>query len=160
MLALTIIQATVFIAYILFILYRFGILPSISHSWYKLKPLNRGYLFTFFCWSIGFIMLFYNTGKSPFFFLSGAGLIFTGAATAFKTHHSTERIVHFVGATTCVAAALMALWIDYGMWYYITFYAPIYIIFKLIKFKNYIWWVEIIAFITILIGVINHSLTL
>lgn len=151
---LTIIQSIVFITYVLFIVYRFGILPSISESWYKLKPLNLGILFTLFCWGIGLPMVFRNTGISPFFFISGAAICFTGVATAFKLQYGIERIVHAAGAIICVIAGLIALWVDFGMWCPSAVFFIGALIIKAAKIKNEIWWIEIYSFIVILAGLI------
>lgn len=151
---ITIIQSLVFITYVLFIIYRFGVLPSISESWYKLKPLNLGILFTFFCWGIGLPMVFRNTGISPFFFISGAAICFTGVATAFKLQYGIEKIVHAAGAIICVIAGLIALWVDYNLWLPSAVFLGGFLIIKSAKIKNEIWWIEIYSFVVILAGLI------
>ena len=152
----TIIQATVFIVYVYFIYSQFGILPSISDSWYKLKPLKLGFLFTLFCWGVGIPMLFHTSDISPFFFFSGSGLCFVGVATAFKLKIGIERYVHGAGAIICVISGLIALWTDYKLWFPSLLFIIGTIIILLIKTKNKIWWFEIAAFLSILSGLIYH----
>ena len=43
------IQFTVFLSYVGYIYSKFGILDSISESWYRLEIYNQSYLFTLFC---------------------------------------------------------------------------------------------------------------
>lgn len=152
---ITIIQMLIFLLYVGFITYKFGVLPSISDSWYELKPLKLGFLFTLFCWSIGFLLVTYSGyTNTPFFFLSGAGLCFVGVATAFKIKKSTERRIHVIGANVCVLSALVGLWVDFHLWYFLPLFLLCYLILKLLKIKNIIWWVEITAFVLILIGLL------
>lgn len=106
---LTLIQGLIFITYVIFIMIKFkGPLSSISDSWYKLgEPLNI--LFTLFCFSIGLMMPFHIVGIAPiFFFLSGSGLCFTGAAAMFKDDNMTS-LVHRIGATICVIGGLLGI---------------------------------------------------
>ncbi len=152
---ITIIQMFIFLLYVGFITCKFGILASISDSWYELKPLKLGVLFTLFCWSIGFLLVSYTEQTdSPFFFLSGTGLCFVGVATAFKIKKTTERTIHMVGASLCVLSALVGLWIDFHLWYFLPLFIVSYLALKLMKIKNLIWWVEITAFVLILIGLL------
>jgi hypothetical protein len=129
----------------------FGILPSISNSWYKL-PDNRKRLFTYFCLSIGLLMM-YHGGIS--FFLSAAGLTFTGIASEYESKGGSHtNIVHFVGAGVCIVSALLGLVFEYQMIIPILSFVTLTVIAFLLKIKNKLWWLEIIAFLSIMVGLL------
>jgi len=147
---ITLIQTLIFVSYIGFLLVKFKRpLSSISDSWYKLDG-NLKHLFTAFCWSLGFLQLFQTDGSSGFFFLAGAGLIFTGAATAFK--ESMTGTIHFIGAYTCIISSLVALIVERNNYIPAILFGIVAIILYALKIKNRTWWVEIAAFACILIG--------
>lgn len=146
---LTLVQAFIFLSYIIFLMIRFkGPLPSISESWYKL-----GYpgdiLFTLFCWILGFTMAFRGDISSLFFF-SGAGLLFVGAATMFKNKITST--VHFIGAGSGIIFALLGILSAYGNPYPIIGWVIITLLIYLLKVKNHMWWIEIAAFLGVIIG--------
>lgn len=148
----TIIQTIVFIAYVMFLWIKFkGPLPSISESWYRL---NGGWksLFTFFCWGIAFPMCFQTNGTTGLFFLSGAGIGFVGAATMFRSGDKTTTWVHFIGAVTCIIAALAGIFFERGYILPFLIWAVVSILIELFKVKNAMWWIELSAFIAIIYG--------
>jgi len=150
MLWLTIFQAIVFISYITFLLIRFkGPLESISDSWYQLpKPWN--WLFYIFCLLLGGSTIFQGDFTTPLFFFGGAGLMFTGTAGAFKS--STTKTVHFIGAIMVILFSLLGLGVERHCWYPIFAFTALSSLVILIKIKDRTWWIEICAFIAILIG--------
>lgn len=150
--SITIFQASVFLLYVGFLLYRFRKpLPSISDSWYELKEPAR-WLFTLFCWSLGGAMLFQGTEETPLFFLSGTGLMFVGAATQFKWSGANSNLVHFGGALVGIMGALCGLGIEYGNWKPLLVWSIGTLLLQYIKIRNFIWWVEILAFVSIIGG--------
>ena len=110
LLSLTLIQLVVFTLYVGFITKKFGVLPSISDSWYSL-PVSQKALFTLFTWGIGIPMLFYG---SVWFFLSGVGLTFVGAATQFKMTISYTKQIHYIGALTGILFSLIGIFSLWG----------------------------------------------
>lgn len=140
---------TVFVSYVAYIWSKYGVLKSISQSYYelpeKLKP-----LFTFFCW--GFAIPAIILGSSGIMFLAGAGIAFVGAAAAFKETMTKE--VHMVGAGVGVFASQLAIIFQYGMWpVSATFFglSLLLLIFRKKINKKHIWWIEILAFLSICI---------
>jgi hypothetical protein len=101
---LLLIQVISFITYMTYVIYNFGILKSISESYYKLSRAGK-FLFTLFIWSISIPMAMYGTAL---FFWSGACLSFVGAATMFKDDTMTKK-VHYIGAFLGFTLALVAL---------------------------------------------------
>jgi len=146
-----IIQAIVFIVYISFIVYRYGVLPSISESWYVL-PLRQKFLFTIFTWGIGVPMLFYDSGA---LFISGSALTFVGVATQFKASISFSREVHYAGALIGVIVPLIYFGISSDNWLPLVFQVVATMIITLTKTQNKIWWNEIVAFFCVLSGLLN-----
>lgn len=154
---LTIVQGIIFLSYITFLLIKFGKpLPSISDSWYELKGLS--YLFTLFCFSLGITMVF-QSNETILFFLSGAGLCFTGVATAFKSiTDTTMKKVHFLGAAVCIIFALIGVGVERGSFIPLGLFGISATIMEFIDinktFTNKIWWTEIAAFICIILGLL------
>jgi hypothetical protein len=149
---ITLLQAFVFASYVTYIIYRFGVLPSISDSWYKLEPLRTSFLFTLFCWSLSTLMLFQTNETTAWFFASGAGLAFVGAATMFKWSGAYTDKVHFLGAATGIACALVGLGVEYNNWIPTAIFIIIAATLSAFKVKNTIWWTEVAAFCCIISG--------
>src|SRR5210317_2210087 len=129
------IQITIFILYTTFIVYRHGILPSISESWYVL-PRGQKFLFTLFTWGLGIPMLFYDSGA---LFLSGSALTFVGVATQFKTSISFTREVHYAGALIGVLVPLIYFGISSDNWLPLIVQVVASMIITLTKTQNKIW---------------------
>ena len=150
---ITLIQALIFISYVTFLLIKFkGPLKSISESWYKLRyPLRI--LFNLFCLSLGLLMTFHE--QSVFFFLSGVGLTFVGVASWSQSSVKLTRIIHFGGATVGIVFGLLGVGFGLGNWVPLSIWMLSSIFILLFKIKNHFWWIEVIAFITIIWGMLN-----
>ncbi len=147
---LTIIQLVVFLLYVGFIIKRYGVLPSISDSWYVL-PLRQQFLFTLFTWGIGIPMLLYG---NVWFFLSGSGLSFVGAATAFKDKIGLTKEFHYGGAVLGILGALIGIAVEYTNYLPLIWFIFLAISIQVSYMKKKIWWQEIVAFLLILFGII------
>jgi hypothetical protein len=134
---------TIFCSYVGFIWNKYGILPSISDSYYYL-PDNDKILFTLFCWLFSFPAII--LGSSPLMFLAGTGIIFVGTAPAFKK--DLVGTVHRVGATIAVSASQLSIYFDYHMLYLNIIFISLSLIFLFFNkwIQNKIWWIEILAF--------------
>ena len=155
MITITILQGITFILYVTFIVLKFGVLPSISESWYRLDGLEKS-LFTWFCWVLGGLMLFQTNGNTPFFFLSGGGLMFVGAATMFKTDEAKSNIVHPLGAFFGIMGGLFGLAFERNTIIPLILFLMSTIVIYLTVKINKTWWIEIAAFITILLGLLVY----
>jgi len=153
---LYLIMLSVFIGYVAWIWKRFGVLPSISDSYYHL-PKNLQPIFTFFCW--GFALPAMIIGSSGLMFFAGAGIAFVGAAAAFKEKMTST--VHVVGAMMGVLLSQLAILVQYHMWPLNIAFLAIAIPFTITRFikikgkeicPNRTWWVEIAAFLAICIA--------
>lgn len=140
-----------FVGYISFIVNKYGVLPSISESYYKMKSdkLFGGGLFTLFIWSLSLPLII--IGDTPLMFFAGAFLSFVGAASAFKDLKMTKR-VHTIGAVGGIGFGFLSMILDFQL-NEITFFMLLgSLILYLLKIKNLIWWVEILAFVLIILG--------
>ena len=143
---ITLTQAIIYISYNIFIWKLFGFtLNSISESWYKLEGWKK-ILFTLFCFSLGGLMVFQENGISqiPWFFISGSGLCFTGAAMAFKD--KPDSIIHSIGAYTCIFSGFAGLYFEYHLLYPFIIFLPLALLASRMKNKTY--WIEQAAFIS------------
>jgi hypothetical protein len=147
MIALITFQIVVFIAYIKSIVWRYGVLPSISDSWYAL-PSKWNFLFTLFLWSLGVSMCLYGT---PWYIYGGVCLCFCGAAARFKDR--ITKTVHFVGAVGGIILPLSALLLQ-GVVFPLCVVLMSTVIIKDFRIPNGTWWIEIIAFFSIILGLI------
>ena len=145
------IQITIFILYTTLIVYRYGILPSISESWYVL-PRGQKFLFTLFTWGLGIPMFFYDSGA---LFLSGSALTFVGVATQFKTSISFTREVHYAGALIGVLVPLIYFGISSDNWMPLLIQVISTMIIISTRIQNKIWWTEIVAFFCVLSGLLS-----
>ncbi len=151
-----------FAIYILWIVMKFGVQPSISDSFYALQnKYGKGslipWLFWLFlinvAWPIFPLMQF-----NGFAFFAMAGIILVGAAARFKSGKSTET-PHVVGAVGGIGLAFLSIGFVYQgwAWLWIAVFLVLAGILKLIKINHIIWWVEILAFTLIIVALFVHT---
>ena len=91
-------------------------------------------------------------------FLSAAGVLFVGAAPAFKSS-SLENAVHQWSAYICAAAAIAWICLVTPYWWIILIVLGIIvllaIITKTVK-SSYIYWLEMVAFISTFISIVTY----
>ena len=91
-------------------------------------------------------------------FLSAAGVLFVGAAPAFKSS-SLENAVHQWSAYICAAAAIAWICLVTPYWWIILIVlgiiALLAIITKTVK-SSYIYWLEMVAFISTFISIVTY----
>lgn len=142
-------QFIVFNSYIAFIVTRYGVLSSISESYYRLGKKN-GY-FSLFCFLLAIPMFFHSKQFNPsiatapdytFLFFISMLMCFTGAAAAFK--RKITDIVHFTGAACGIVGAVLGIALQYNMLRII----PGWLLFCLIAMtaKKPVFWVEVVSF--------------
>ena len=150
MIGLTLTQLLVITLYLGLIIKRYGILPSISDSWYSLPP-RENFLFTLFTWGLGIPMLFYG---NVWFFLSGAGLSFVGVATQFRSFIGITKEVHYGGALVGILGALIGIWVQWDNLLPLIWFLFFALSIQVSYMKNKIWWQEIVAVVLILWGLL------
>lgn len=150
---LLIISAVIFISYITTIALRFGIQKSISESYYDLRP-EWKFVFTLTLW--GFAIPVMIVGNSFLFFLAGGLICFVGAAAGFKSLAMTYK-VHMIGAYGGVILGFTALIFDLG-YYAMPLVAALSIIIMWFNCRFKIWWIEVLAFSTVWIGLLMSNI--
>jgi hypothetical protein len=146
-------MSTSFPLYILYILWRnnWKVLHSVSDSWYVLKQHERHeeILFTIFTYflGIGTLLQYY---LNPIFFIAGMGFFWVGTQTQFRGE-SIKETIHYLGAVLGIGGSLIGLGLTFS-------WIPLLLmlvgggVMKLLKINNFLWWVEILAFILVIVG--------
>jgi len=146
-------MSTSFPLYILYILWRnnWKVLHSVSDSWYilKLKEHNEEILFTIFTYflGIGTLLQYY---LNPIFFIAGMGFFWVGTQTQFRGE-SIKETIHYLGAVLGIGGSLIGLGLTFS-------WIPLLLmlvgggVMKLLKINNFLWWVEMLAFILVIVG--------
>lgn len=152
LISLFIVMFVVFFSYILFIWLKYGSQRSISASYYVL-PKKINILFTLFCWGFAFPAIIIGTTltNSGLMFFAGAGIMFVGAAAAFK-EKLTNR-VHMIGAYGGVLFSQLAIAINFKEYYVNVIFLILVLLVQFLGNKinmKKIWWQEIFAFLSIL----------
>jgi len=135
-----------FITYVLYVTIKYGVLPSISESYYYT---NNKLIFALFAWFTAIPLMI--VASTPLMFFSGAALGFVGASPAFhKNDRSLEDEVHMVSGILIILFGLLSMIIDFNI-----VYPTIVVIFLIISFilfniKNKIYWIEILFFFYIM----------
>jgi len=154
MITLYILSLCIFIGYITITIIRYGILDSVSNSYYWF-PYNQKLLFTLFCWGISIPVMI--LAESPIMFFAGSGITFAGAAAAYQ-----ERIthtVHMIGAFSGVILSQISIVIDFHLYIlnfiFISISLILILLTKLRIKVHYFWWIEILAYICIMISLLS-----
>lgn len=145
---LFIILISIFVVYITSITFIYGILTSISKSYYKL-PKKYNFLFTLFCWgfAIPVIIIGSDLTNNLFMFLAGASICFVGAAAQYKEKLTDK--VHQYSARIGVISSQLSIIFDFKLYYVTILFTLISLLLLLSKIKNITFWIEILAFISI-----------
>ena len=142
--------------YTLYILWRnnWKVLHSISDSYYMLKKKERGeeILFTLFTFFLG-IGLILQYPYSFLFFPAGMGLFWVGTQTQFRSEVSIKGTIHYIGAVLAIVLSLIGLGLN-GVWFPLLLMGILSPIIYMVREDegDFIWWVEILAFLTIIWG--------
>lgn len=144
-----------FISYVAFIWIKFGVLSAISDSYYQLTNASKP-MFTFFIWSVALPMIIVGVVDTPLMFFAGAFLSFVGAAPAFK--EEMEGKVHCVGAVGGIGFGFLAMLLFYQSYIIVLLILGFVAYASLKKIKNYLWWIEVVSFISIYLSLIIYKL--
>lgn len=142
----------VFGVYVVWIYRRFGVLKSISESYYRL-PGRQRYLFTLFCW--GFAIPAMIVGNSIPMVLAGVAIAFVGGAAAFKD--SMTHTFHYFGALFGIILSQIAIIFNLNLWP-ISAFAVIIALIIYLKYRKadpdspMIWWIEIVSFSSVILA--------
>lgn len=153
----------IFMTYILWVWIKCGVQSSISESFYVIKG-NAKWFFTLALWGFSLPLAIVGVELHPLFFWASVGIMFTGAAPAFRKDKGSNTIpsskmqhnVHMVGAISGISLAVVGFLLV-GIWAVSLIGVSIIGILYLLKVRNHIWWVEIVAYFMTLIGLILAS---
>ena len=148
---LLITSGLVFTFMILTIVLKYKIQKSISDSYYSLSKKEK-IAFTLAIW--GFSIPLVIVANSVLFLIAGGLLCLVGASANFKLN-KRENNTHMTGAIGGILLAFVSLVVDFDLF-------PIFVVFAMIStflylmkdVVKYIWWIEILAYYLILIGLI------
>lgn len=139
------VMLSVFIGYVGAITAKYGILSSISDSYYKL-PKKWNILFTLFCWGFAFpaMVMGLQLTDNFFMFIASSGIMFVGAAAKFK--EKLTHTVHVIGACCGVFGSQLSIAFDFHMYWLNVLFLILGLLILIFNLKNKIWWLEILAF--------------
>lgn len=149
MIAIPIIQTLCFALYLWWVVSHYGVLPSISQSWYTEGRMK--YMFILFICSISILTLLLFT-KSPWFLASGGSLLIVAFAPAFRSENKIVGILHTGGSIGGISFACYAM-ITHGIYFPVILCLIGSILPDRLKITNSTWWVEVICFGAIELGV-------
>ena len=143
-----------FIVFYIFFFYvkkNFGILESISDSFYELEKQkrNKGWWFLAFAWGLGFPMfVFWHI--SLWFTIPIFCVLLLGAAPQFK--RKLTNTVHVFGALGSLASGLILIGILFGNWWCLGAVLLAIGLLKVLRVPNFTTWSETVAFLGTCIG--------
>lgn len=142
------IMLSVFVGYVMFITSQYGVLSSISESYYRL-PDKLKFLFTIYCWGFAFPAIILGANFGSFLIPIAGGLIcMVGVATAFKLKF--EGILHTIAAIGGILLSQISIIFEFHNMYYVTILLAVYCLLIVIyKIQNKVFWIEIGSFLSI-----------
>ena len=145
-------SVVIFTTFVALLWRKYGILNSISAGFYKL-PEKQRWIFTLALWGFSIpIIVFGGLNNAELLFLAGGAIVWTGAAAAYNSS-DLELKIHITSAMAGVIVGLAHLVINLHLYYLVGGATVIaFIIYK--RSKNYTWWLEILYFYTIIIGLL------
>lgn len=143
-----------FIAFISYVIYEYGVLPSISDFWYKAKSTER-WKFSLFLLLLSIpLMIQY---QKPLVFVACSCICAIGMYPWFKL--KSQEKLHSIFAYSGIALSSLSLIIDYRQYAYVGMLVLFEILIEFLNITNKTWWQEIIAIILILTGLSQIQVT-
>lgn len=146
------------ITYLAITVFTFGVPKSISETYYLWKEKGLRFLFTFVMWIVGLqILIYWISVSKPSLqfipFLSISGMLFVGAACAFK--ETLTSTVHYTSAGIWAFFATLYFVLVHD-WIAITAGVATFVLMALfIGRKHFTFWAECACIITMIIGIFN-----
>lgn len=153
MITLYSIMFLIFWGYVGFIVAKYGILPSLSDSYYQLPVSIRDIVFTLVFYATGVMAII--LGECGLMFAAGVGICLVGTAPQFKDSYVKK--IHFVGAGAAALFSQLYILFVVHLWPITAALGFFGLLFYLLKVKNLIWWLEMLCFIStfIALGIIT-----
>lgn len=137
---------TIFTLYIIGVMLIYGVLPSISDSYYHIP---EGYKLIFSIALIGFAFPIIMFDKKVLNFIAGGLICFVAVSPEFKIKYEGD--IHYICAVGGVLFGMLSLWINYKGWRYVVGFILIAVV-VILTIPNATWWVEVLAFYLIVIS--------
>jgi hypothetical protein len=122
----------------------YGVLPSLSDSYYELPEKWRDYIFTPLFFALGLFSAI--LGESGWMVFAGFGICLVGAAPQFKD--SFVKPVHFVGAGIAAIFSQLYILFALGLWPLNIAFIVACILISVFRANNRIWWLEMACFVS------------
>ena len=150
------ISILIFFGYVGFVWLRYGVQKSISDSYYRL-PEKWRFVFSLFCFGFSSAIIFVHI--TPLLFASIVGIWFVGAAPDFimkkeEEYFNSQPYSHFIGAVTSILFLQLSIFFDFA-WYDLNILSIAAMGIVALFAKNKIWWVEMVAYITLIVLILN-----
>lgn len=152
-LLLALLSFTVFTSFLIYVYRKHGILSSISTSYYVLK--NK-WMFRLFTFASALPLMFID--QNDLLVAAVTFWLYVGVAADIRQDKITSS-VHVAGATGCIVLGYAYLTFTLGLWW-LTAVSLIplgYMYFT--KMKNHTWWIEALAYYTIITGLVISILS-
>jgi len=132
---------TIFTAYILYIVFKYGVQQSVSATYEK-----TGVWFTLVMWGSAMPVIYAR--PEMLLYISCSGLLIVGAIP-FVKKSNIHKWLHRMGAGICIAAGTFFFidYINYFILMVVTYLCTI-----VFPDKNKVWWLEIAAYYLIVFG--------
>jgi hypothetical protein len=150
------IPLSVFGLYLWMFLKNSSIQETVSKTWNKWKKKygteNKlgPWFFALMCAAVSFPLLTIN--DSTVFVFAVASLVFSGITGAMPTDKVTDYL-HYFFSVAAILLGLAGIWIVYGSGLPLIYFVASWGALQLLKVKNAIWWVEVIALAMVYLGV-------
>lgn len=145
-------SVVIFTTFAALVWWKYGVLNSISAAFYKL-PENQRWIFTLALWGFSIpIIIFGGMNDAELLFLAGGAIVWTGAVAAYNSSE-LELKIHITSAMGGVILGLAHLTINLHLYYLVAGATVIaFLLYK--RSKNYTWWIEMLYYFTIIIGLV------
>ncbi len=140
--------AAVFLAFTLFVGFKYGVQKSISASIYVLKGPDEKALYSLFILFIAIPMMLISDCTIGFW--AGALLAIDFAAVATR-NDKLQMTLHIFGADAGIGLGIIMLAVVFHQWY-LSLAFILFSVYAVKKINNSTWWIETAAMITVWIG--------
>lgn len=145
---------SIFVLYVGVTRWKFGSTETISATYYRFATTTGKLCFTLFCWGMATLLagghIEQGISQTYWFYVPSVFLFMLGAAPAYKDKF-IERW-HIVGAVGGIVTATACLLIVYHSWWIVASMILLIVAFQLSRLYDKTWWIEVISFIGIMIG--------
>ncbi len=157
---LVVLIGVIFISYLVHVYIRFGILPSISASYYALRRDGNKWLFIIFMYYLAVsLLLVASLNPHPMawtFFVAGSAAAFVGIAARYR--EKLDERIHVGAAYSLIIFNLLGIGLVFSNFWPAYFFIVLGLVGAIFqnKIKNFGYWTEVLAFVCIIWGVFQR----